>query len=337
MEAPVREPQKPSSASAEELHLLISELDDELSRYRWREAVWKSMVLHAVIFVIWLTAPKWMPGKIVILPGTQSHKQATFLTLPPDLLRVKPPKTDIISSKNRIAQSRNPILNQPPHKILDAQRPGPPARPAPPPGQQAQQPPQLAEQQGPAAPAQQQPQPPAQTAQVQTPPPSGNSSSSPFRIGSPGSVVQQAIQNSAGSRGTTRVPFGGDYGSRHDEQRSERRGDLEVLSDTMGVDFGPYLDRLKFQVQKEWYSLISISAQTLGKKGKLTIDFAILKNGKVVGLKIISPSGDITLDRPAYGSINGSNPFQPLPVDFKGQYLQLRFRFYYNPDKADLD
>src|ERR1700694_4892669 len=306
MEAPVRESRK-SPATAEELHLLIEEMDDEISSYRWREAVWISIVLHAVLFVVWLTAPRWMPGKIVILPGSATHKQTTFLALPPDLQHVKPPKTAVISDKNRIALTRNPVPNQQ-RKILDAQRPGAPARPAPAPGQQAmQQQPQPAEQQGAANPGQQQPQPPAQTAQMQTPKPPV-SSSNPFKVGAPGSAVEQAIHSAAGSHGTNRVTFGGDYGRRHDEKRSDPRGDLEILNDTMGVDFGPYLQRVKFKVQDNWYSLIPESALSLMKKGKLTIEFAIMQDGKVAGLKLSQSSGDDALDRPAYGSSNGSTP-----------------------------
>jgi outer membrane biosynthesis protein TonB len=339
MEPPVRESQKSSPATTEELHLLIDELGDELSGYRWREAVWISIVIHSVLFVVWLTAPRWMPGKIVILPASEAHKQTTFLTLPSDLQHVKPPPTDMISDKNRTAQTRVPVPNLEHPRIPDAQRPGAPARPAPAPApsQQAmQQQPQPADQQGAANPSQQQPQPPVQTAQMQTPKPPV-SSSNPFKVGAPGSAVEQAIHSAAGSHGSNRVSFGGDYGSRHDEKRSDPRGDLEVLSDTMGVDFGPYLQRVKFKVQDNWYRLIPESALFLMKKGKLTIDFAILKDGTVAGLRYTIHSGDDALDRPAYGSITASTPFPPLPHEFKGQYLQLRFRFYYNPDKNDLD
>ena len=36
------------------------------------------------------------------------------------------------------------------------------------------------------------------------------------------------------------------------------------------------------------------------------------------------------MDRPAYGSITGSNPFPPLPKEFPGPYLGLRFSYLYN-------
>ncbi len=342
LEAPIHQPKTSLSTDTEELHLLIGELDDELARYRWREAVWVSLVIHAVLFTVAWTAPKWLPGKIRIIPGTNQSKNQTptFLALPKDLQHVKPPpKTDIISDKNRMAQTRVPVPSKEViRKLLEAQRPGPPARPMPPnqpavqpqPAQPAEQPQSVANAAQP-----QPPQPQPQVARAQTPPPANNPN--PFRVGSPGSVVDQAIHSTAGSHGTTRVSFGGDYGVHH-ERNSDPRGDLEILSDTMGVDFGPYLQRLKYQVQEHWYNLIPESAKApLMKKGKLAIEFAILKDGRYAGLRIVSTSGDDALDRPAYGSITGSAPFQPLPNEFKGQYLLLRFKFYYNPDKNDLD
>ena len=108
----------------------------------------------------------------------------------------------------------------------------------------------------------------------------------------------------------------------------------DVLSDTQGVDFAPYLQRILQDVREKWYELIPLSAEM--KKGKLAIEFAITKNGQVADMRLVASSGDVALDRPAWGAITGSNPFPPLPSEFTGQYLALRFRFYYNPDKADL-
>jgi len=31
-----------------------------------------------------------------------------------------------------------------------------------------------------------------------------------------------------------------------------------------------------------------------------------------------------------------SDPFPPLPSEFRGRYLALRFRFYYNPTKEEI-
>jgi TonB family protein len=79
-----------------------------------------------------------------------------------------------------------------------------------------------------------------------------------------------------------------------------------------------------------------VARAPLMKKGKVSIEFAILKDGSVAGMRLEGSSGDVALDRAAWGGITASNPFPPLPSQFGGQYLALRFHFYYNPDKTDL-
>jgi len=105
----------------------------------------------------------------------------------------------------------------------------------------------------------------------------------------------------------------------------------------MGEDFGPYLSRVLHDVRENWYNLIpEIARAPLMKRGKVSIEFAILKDGRVAGMKLAAGSGDVALDRAAWGGVTGSNPFPPLPSEFSGQYLALRFHFYYNPERAEL-
>jgi TonB family protein len=113
---------------------------------------------------------------------------------------------------------------------------------------------------------------------------------------------------------------------------------LTVLSDTQGVNFGPYLSKVVDAVRRNWYTLIPEEARAPEmKRGELAIEFVILPDGKVAGMRLTSPSGDVLLDRAAWGGITASNPFAPLPTEFHGPYLALRFRFLYNPQKGDLD
>ncbi len=129
---------------------------------------------------------------------------------------------------------------------------------------------------------------------------------------------------------------GGDYGSGRGGS-ARLNGNLEVLSDTQGVDFGPYLSRVIQAVRMNWYNLIPEAARPpLLERGKVSIEFAILPDGKVAGMKITYPSGDVSLDRAAWGGITASNPFSPLPSEFHGPYLALRFHFFYNPAKGDM-
>ena len=176
-----------------------------------------------------------------------------------------------------------------------------------------------------------------QVARLQTPP--AGTPTPTFSTGamSPGSAIEQAARSRLTNRGGGYGGDSGDYGLGQGKQAGEAIGPLDVLSDTMGVDFGPYLARVLHDVRENWYRIIPESARApLMKKGKVSIEFAILKNGQVAGLQIVGTSGDVALDRAAYGGITASKPFPPLPTEFGGQYLALRFHFYYNPDKSEI-
>jgi len=105
----------------------------------------------------------------------------------------------------------------------------------------------------------------------------------------------------------------------------------EILTDTMGVDFGPYLTQVVKLVKQNWYNLMPPQVYPpIKKQGKLALEFVILKDGKVSGMAIRTSSGDVPLDRAAWASITASTPFPPLPKEFPGQILGLRFYYFYN-------
>lgn len=109
---------------------------------------------------------------------------------------------------------------------------------------------------------------------------------------------------------------------------------VEILSDTKGVDFGPYIETVKLKVKRNWYSLIPAEAlPPLLRQGTVALEFAILKDGNVSELHYTSSTGDVAMDRAAYGGITSSTPFAPLPAEFSGEYLRVRFTFAYNPKK----
>jgi TonB family protein len=145
----------------------------------------------------------------------------------------------------------------------------------------------------------------------------------------PGGAIQQATRDAAARRASTTRgdEFGLGVGA-----HGRQMGGVEILSDTEGVDFGPYVARVLQDVKENWWRLIPKS--DVGKKVELAIEFAITKDGKVAGTKLTASSGDVSLDRAAWGSITASNPFPPLPSEFGGQYLALRFGFFYNPDHS---
>jgi len=326
---------------------LLVQLQDDLSRSRMREAFWISVVVHLFIVIMIVNSPrfaKWFPRRhvLVIAPNDIRQKDLTYLELPPDTQQVtKRPETDKYSDKDRIATSKIP---QPDAKELKKMigRSGMPGPPGPQIPKQQTQPPAVAQN----APPQQQPSLQQQQAQAPPPPPPNQSAKletpplpNPRTFGgnvSVGSAVEQAARAAAANRGGY-GGAGGDFGLGQGRQPTKAVGELDVLSDTMGVDFGPYLARVLQEVRGNWYNLIpEVARPPIMRKGKLTIEFAILKNGSVAGLQLVSPSGDTSLDRAAWGGITASNPFPPLPGEFGGQYLALRFHFFYNPDQNDL-
>jgi len=105
----------------------------------------------------------------------------------------------------------------------------------------------------------------------------------------------------------------------------------DILTDTMGVDFGPYLERIVAIVRKNWYNFMPPSAYPpIKKEGELELEFVILKDGKETSLALHTSSGDVAFDRAAWASITASTPFPPLPKEFPGHNLGLRFYYFYN-------
>jgi TonB family protein len=99
----------------------------------------------------------------------------------------------------------------------------------------------------------------------------------------------------------------------------------------MGVDFGPYLQRALKTVKQNWYHLSPPSARAPRMmRGAVSIEFAVLKTGKIAGMKRVESSGDVSMDKAAWHGITDSR-FPPLPAEFSGQYLALRLHFVYNP------
>ena len=328
-------------------HLLI-QLQDDLSRARRREALWLSVILHMLVIILLWNTEKIMglfPSRtlnLAISTNADQSKNATFLELPPDEQKLtRRPDAKVISDKDRIATTKAPQINREDlKKILQSMHPGRPGANTPqPPGesQPAQnQPPQAAQNQQPPAPQDNSqgftpPQQNEQTARLQTPP----QSRPPVNFNAQmtaGSAIEQAAEAAAANRGHNGGQgSAGDYGLSQGRSGAKAMDQAEILTDTMGVDFGPYLTRITQIVRQNWYSLMPPSVYPpILKQGKLAIEFVILKDGKVSNMAVRTSSGDVPLDRAAWGSITASTPFPPLPKEFPGQILGLRFYYFYN-------
>src|ERR1700754_2963418 len=77
---------------------------------------------------------------------------------------------------------------------------------------------------------------------------------------------------------------------------------VEILSDTKGVNFGPYVKQLIHAIYVSWIPLIPESARPPHSgEGRVQIRFKIDPKGIVSGMVLEGPSGDRHMDMAAWG------------------------------------
>lgn len=326
-----------------DVHDLLSVIDDLEGTRNWaslREKFWIALIFHLILFWFILYGPRYIFHQRVHVVNEsallQHPKQMTYLVTPDNIKPMKPKKpTNVISNKNHVAESPHPTLNKKTIQQLEAmERAGRPVpRTAPHPAERAAiQPAPKPVEQAKSAPPSQQPKPPAQplptNARNNTPaPPAAPKPNFNLNNGSPGQQLRE-MARAAAQPGQ----FGGAMGENAPSNHPGEQGAVDILSDTMGVNFGPYIERVIWDTKRAWYPIIPEVAQPpLNKQGRVTIRFKILPNGSVApgSMMLVTPSGDVSLDKAAWAAITYAG-YPPLPKHFKGPFLELQFTFLYN-------
>jgi hypothetical protein len=156
---------------------------------------------------------------------------------------------------------------------------------------------------------------------------------------SPGQSIQESLHPSNRPSGPRPILSGGAISGRSQGGGGPSAyGGLEMLTPDQGVDFSGYLMRVYLAVKRNWFAVMPESAQ-LGERGIVSLTFRIMRDGSVPGGEPIihRNSGKEPLDRAAYSSVRASNPFEPLPPQFSGPYIELRYTYFYNisPDSLN--
>jgi outer membrane biosynthesis protein TonB len=321
------------------IHLLDS-LDDERSKARFRESIYISIIFYLIVGWFLFYGPRVLFHQPRLINPADVLKdrdrELTYLNMPKDVakdLAHKP--TKVISDKDRAQQTAKPTLDKKTLEQLQAMRragaPAPtaaPPTPQPPQQQPAQQ--QQAQQQPqqplPAAPAPQKLLPPQQQATLDAPRPAPTRPNFGNQNQSAGDIIRQATQGVAQNRGG-----GGDFGANIPVAHQGLNTGVDVLSDTMGVNFEPYLKKIIREIYNTWLPLIPEEARPpLNKSGETQIRFIILPNGKIGGMVLEGSTHDDAINRAAWGSITGVGQFPPLPGEFHGPDLELRIHYLVN-------
>ena len=296
-----------------ELLEMIGELEDERRWARLREgALWAILVHLAILLGLFLLPRYVFVPQVVDKTAKLDKDEFTYMDTP----RIRPK----IEPKPAI---KPPQIDKQTMDEMRKQSTPAPVAPPPPETKPAEQ--------APVQPAPVQP-PPSQQSQVESPRPAAVPARPNFAMNSanPADQLREAMQNAARAHGSGDTGnLGADKLARHPGAGT---GGVQVLSDTQGVDFGNWLQRWHWETERTWDPLIPDEVNPpIYKSGAVAIRFKVLPNGRLMdgSLVLEGRSGDVALDRAAWGALTGSN-YPPLPRDFHGPYLELRAYFLYN-------
>jgi outer membrane biosynthesis protein TonB len=298
-----------------ELLEMISELEDERRWARLREGALWAILAHIAILLVLFLLPRYITVPPVVDRTSKLDKDEFTYMDSPQWKPKPPPK---------------PLAEQPriDRKTLDEMKRQTPPAPV------AQQPqPQPPVQQSTPAPAPQPPPPQtSQQSQLEAPRPAAVPARPNFAMnsGNPADQLRDAMRGAAREHGSGDTGnLGADRLARHPGAGT---GGVQVLSDTQGVDFKNWLQRWHWETEHTWDPLIPDEVNPpIYKSGMVAIRFKVLPNGRLMdgSLVLEGRSGDVALDRAAWGALTGSN-YPPLPREFHGPYLELRAYFLYN-------
>jgi TonB family protein len=298
----------------------------------WREGILLSIIVHLVMVVLLLLAPRLFPQDIQalrerLLAAQQARlqEQPRFVFVQPRVDRPapKPPDRAEFSDVDRQAQAPQraerptnplPYSRGNSYERVEALRE---------PAQRGRGP-----DRDPAA---------AQQAQAQNTPPASTvkapESQSVLQIPQIRPDTPQATQ---GTRSTTP---GGSLGdalrnlqryTQHESFENQGGGGgqfgPEIQFDTKGVEFGPWIRRFIAQVKRNWF----IPYAAMSMKGHVVITFNVHKDGTISDLNVIGPCPIDAFNSAAFGALSASNPTQPLPPEYPSDKAFFTVTFFYN-------
>src|SRR5882724_1800636 len=296
-----------------------------------------SVVFHIVLLALILFLPRFL-GPHVPTPEEEEigRKQMTVLLPPGALESLKPSPAPAphaaVRVDPRVIKKVAPFVEPPP---VPQPTPAPPRRelpsaPSPQPNVAAAQPPP-----NPSPSRGELPRPPVKLENPDMPvpeqglklPKTGVSAGDMIRDAARGTKPNAPLAIGGAGRARSSGGGGGHGGT--------AGGALQMLSDNEGVDFNDYLHRVYVIVDRNWRAVMPPSVD-LGEFGEVSLTFRIMRDGSVPDNlpQLYYGSGKEPLDRAAVSSIRSSNPFPPLPSQFKSPFIELRFTYCYNEDKC---
>jgi len=103
---------------------------------------------------------------------------------------------------------------------------------------------------------------------------------------------------------------------------------LAPPQDTRQVEYrANYLDNVRENIVRAWHYPAQASEER--KEGQVDVEFTILKDGRLLDVRILQSSGFGSLDREAIRAVKAASPFKPIPDQMGVPQLPIRFTFNY--------
>jgi len=297
-----------------ELVRLLDTIEDERARSRFRESIYISLFFWLVVTWLIFYGPRvlWHAPQLINPADAMKQHELTQLNMPvlPQHMPKAAPKPAARPIDNQTLKQLQKMVREeaaatpPPPTPVPANVP-----PTPAPLPISPTPPRVATTPIPEAPAPQHPTQPN------------------FNMGNnlPGDNIRKALNGS-------RPGSGGDF---RPSPESPLGAGADILSDTQGVDFGPYLRRILADIKRNWEPLLPEEIQPpISKQGETYIRFIILPDGnlQVGGMHLDGSTHDVAIDKSCWNAITSEGQFPPLPSQFHGPNLELRIHFLVNKD-----
>lgn len=298
-----------------ELVRLLDTIEDERARGRFRESLYISIFVWLAIAWVLFYGPRYLWHAPQVKDPFLAIKEH-------ELTNLQLPVQPKISAAPSAKPAPKPTVDTRTLERLKAMEPKikpQPAAPAP-----TQAPPMTATNSTPNLPA---------PAPVPTPRPAAPLADAPSALKpnfnnstSAANSIQNALNSAARDRSGGNVGAGGHRGN-----GPLNLGGAEILSDTQGVDFGPYLRRILGDIKRNWDPLIPPEAgPPLYKQGETWIRFSISPDGSIKAMNLDGSTHDEAINKSCWGSITSEGQFPPLPTQFHGPYLELRIHYLVN-------
>jgi TonB family protein len=100
-----------------------------------------------------------------------------------------------------------------------------------------------------------------------------------------------------------------------------------IALNTHRLKYAKYSSEIKRRIYANWR--YPEEARQARLQGQLLLEFGILYNGDLAGIKVLNSSGHYHLDQGTIDAINAATPFPPLPPHFQLDRLNFRARFFY--------